>query len=132
MDAIIAVDDAGRILLFNCAAERVFRSLGRSLLVRRTHDLAPQDQVGIDESREEAVEEALSQAREWPRPGLPEHRRPVALNVTGAHELVEECLRLERSNDPSGERVAARGVPRARSITLSPSGSSVSARTAKR
>src|SRR5207249_6888752 len=58
-----------------------------------------------------AVEEALSQARERPCPGLLERWWPVSLDVASADGLVEERFGLQGSDDPATQRLAARRVP---------------------
>jgi formate hydrogenlyase transcriptional activator len=46
MDAIIAVDDASRILLFNSAAERVFRCQAAEAMAGLFSDFSPRPYVG--------------------------------------------------------------------------------------
>ena len=71
-------------------------------------DLGLQGSVRIDEARQRPIEKTLPEAGKRPGTGVLERGRPIAFDVAGTDRLIQERFGLERRNDASAERLAAR------------------------
>ena len=73
-------------------------------------DLPAQDLIRVEQPRQDAAEETLPQTGKRPRPGLLQRRRPVAVQVAGAHRLVQQRLGLQHVDHPGAQRLSGAGV----------------------
>src|SRR5208283_1472869 len=73
-------------------------------------DARPQHAIGIEQPRQGAVEEALSQAAEWPGAAVLESRGPMPVDISRADRFVEQRLGLERRNDVPAQRFVRAGM----------------------